>query len=54
MMRVVVFILSIFVFIKTLSYGIYEYKGNNKVSGIIIDIIALTSAILPNLVFYFR
>lgn len=53
-MRVVIFILSIFVFIKTISYGIYEYKNNNKISGIIIDIFALISAILPNVVLYFR
>ena len=53
-MRFIVFLLSIFVFIKTVSYGIYEYKNNNKVSAIIIYIIAIVSSIFPNIILYFR
>ena len=53
-MRIVVFLLSIYVFIKTVSYGLYEYKNNNKTSAFIIYVIALISSILPNVVLYYR
>ena len=53
-MRILVFILSIFVFIKTVSYGIYEFKSNNKTSAVIIYIIAIISSVLPNIILYYR
>ena len=53
-MRILVFILSIFVFVKTVSYGIYEYKNNNKISAVIIYIITIISSVLPNIVLYYR
>lgn len=43
-----VLILSVFVFVKTLGYAIYEYKENsNKTAGIIIMILAVVSLIAP-------
>jgi len=54
-MKVLVLILSIIIFIKTTSYGIYELKeNNNKSGGIVVISIAFLSLILPNLVIYFR
>jgi len=53
-MRFFIFILSVFVFIKTVSYGIYEYKSHNKISAIIIYLIALISSLFPNIILYFR
>lgn len=53
-MRILVFILSIFVFVKTVSYGVYEYKSNNKISAIILYVIAIISSVLPNVILYYR
>ncbi len=54
-MKFLVVILSIIIFIKTTSYGIYELKeNNNKTGGITVISIATLSLILPNLVVYFR
>lgn len=44
----IILILSIFVFIRTIGYAIYEYKNNsNKTAGIIITILAFISLISP-------
>lgn len=44
----VILILSIFVFIKTIGYAIYEYKEcSNKASAIIITIMAVIALIAP-------
>ena len=48
-MRVLVIILSIIIFVKTVSYGIYELKDKNKVGGITVIVIATLALILPNL-----
>ena len=54
-MRFLVLILSIIIFIKTTSYGIYELKeNNNKTGGIVVIGIAALSLILPNVVVYIR
>ena len=53
-MKFLVVVLSIIIFIKTLSYGIYEFKGNNKTGGITVIVIASLSLVLPNLVVYIR
>ena len=46
-----VLILSVFVFIKTLGYAIYEYKENsNKIAGIIIMVLAVVCLIAPCIV----
>ena len=53
-MHFLVIILSIIIFIKTTSYGIYELKENNKSGGIVVIGIAVVSLVLPNLVVFFR
>ena len=54
-MHFLVIILSIIIFIKTASYGIYELKENtNKSGGTVVICIAVISLILPNVVLYFR
>lgn len=50
-MHFIIFLFSIYVFIQTTSYGIFEYKKNsNKIAGIFICILAIISLILPNIV----
>ena len=54
-MHFLVVILSIVVFIKTASYGIYELReNNNKSGGIVVISIAFLSLILPNVVIHIR
>ncbi len=54
-MKFLVVILSIIIFIKTTSYGIYELReNNNKAGGFTVIAIATLSLILPNVVVYFR
>lgn len=54
-MKFLVAILSIIIFIKSTSYGLYELKeNNNKTGGITVIAIATLSLILPNIVMYFR
>ena len=49
----VVFLISIWIFTKTLSYGIYEIKQNsNTIGGIFTIVLAAISLILPNVVIY--
>lgn len=44
---------SIFIFIRTISYGIYEIKeNNNTIGGIVTFIVALLALILPNAVIW--
>ena len=50
-MKLVVFVLSLFICIKTISYGIYEFKTNqNKFGGIIVIVFAIIASILPNII----
>lgn len=52
-MHFIILILSIYVFIQTVAYGIFEYKKNsNKIVGIFIFILAIISLILPNIVLF--
>ena len=53
-MRILVIILSIIIFIKTVSYGIYELKDKNKIGGITVIVIATVALILPNLMILIR
>ena len=49
-MKIVVFVLSAIIGIKTISYGIYEIsKNNNRFGGIFVISLAIISAILPNI-----
>ena len=54
-MRIIILILTVFVFIKTVGYGIFEYKSNNnKVSAIIIYVLAVIALVAPNVLIYMR
>lgn len=54
-MKIVIALLTIFVFLKTLYYGIYECKqNNNKVAGISIIFISLLCLIIPNILVNLR
>ena len=52
-MHVIIFIFSLYAFIQTIAYGIFEYKKNsNKIVGILICILGILSLILPNIVLF--
>lgn len=51
-MKILILGLSIFVFIRALTYGIYEIKTNNKSGGIFVIIFSCISAIIPNVIIY--
>ncbi len=51
-MKILVIILSVLIFVKTVSYGIYEIKENNKTGGIFVIIIAIISLIFPNIMVF--
>jgi len=53
-MKFLILILSIIIFIKTTSYGLYELKNNNKIGGIVVITLAMFSLILPNAIVYIR
>lgn len=53
-MQILVILLTIIVFIKTLSYGIYELNNNNKLGGITVIIFSILSLITPNLGIYIK
>lgn len=53
-MKIIVIILSIIIFVKTVSYGIFEVKGNNKSGGIAVIAIAIVALIFPNVMIYIR
>lgn len=53
MLSFALFILTLWAFIKTFSYGIFEVKKNsNKTGGIVTIIIAIISLVFPNVVVY--
>lgn len=50
-MHFIIFLFSVYAFIQTISYGIFEFKKNsNKIVGIIICILGIFSLIIPNIV----
>lgn len=53
-MQILVIILTIIVFTKTLSYGIYELNVNNKLGGITVIVFSIISLIAPNLIVYIK
>ncbi len=54
-MKIFMFLLIIYVFIKTISYGIFELKTNkNKPGAITIICVALGSSILASIMLYIR
>lgn len=54
-MKILIFLLTLFIFIKTVYYAIYEIKeNNNKTSGIFIIILSIICLILPNVLIDFN
>lgn len=54
-MFVLVILFSIYIFFKTLSYGIFEIKKNsNTIGGITVIVVAIISLIYPNIMVYIR
>lgn len=54
-MNVIIFILTLWIFIKTFSYGLFEIKSNNnKIGGTVVIILGFVSVIFPNLVLYIK
>lgn len=53
-MQILVIILTIIVFTKTLSYGVYELNTNNKLGGITVIVFSVVSLIVPNLIVYIK
>lgn len=54
-MIIFVFLFSIFIFLKTIFYGMYEIKNNNnKLGGFIIIIISIIVLFLPSYMVYIR
>lgn len=53
-MKILLFLLTLFIFIKTLYYGIYEIKQNNKTSGIVIIALSIIYLIVPNVLINFN
>ena len=50
-MNIIFIVFSVIVFIKTISYGIFEIKTNNNTfGGIVIFLIALFALICPNII----
>ncbi|MFZ5988574.1 MAG: hypothetical protein ACOYWZ_15815 [Bacillota bacterium] len=52
--RLMVFVLLIWVFLKTVSYGKWTWDKKNKFGAIMVYILALTALILPIYSMYFR
>lgn len=46
-MKIVIVILSLFVFLKTLYYGIYEFKQKNKTAGVSIVVLSVIALVVP-------
>lgn len=54
-MKIFIVILSIMIFMKTFSYGLYELKNyKNKIAGITLFIFSILSLISSNLIVFFR
>lgn len=53
-MRFLVIFLSIFIFLKTFYYGIYEIKHENKSGGYAVIFLSFVSLIAPNVIMLFR
>lgn len=54
-LKILTIILTTIIFIKTLSYGLYEIKGNNnKTGGISVIAFSLATFIFTNLVLFIK
>lgn len=53
-MKFVVIFLSIFIFLKTFYYGLYEIKQQNKIGGYVVIFLSFISLVAPNIILLFR
>lgn len=54
-MKIFMAFLSLFIFLKTLYYGIYEFKqNNNKIAGGTIILLSFVCLIVPNILVHLR
>lgn len=54
-MPILIFLISLIVFIKSIAYSIFEIKNNNnRVGGISVIIISIVSLILPTVMSIIR
>ena len=54
-MRFLTFIFVLIVFIRTVSYGLFEIKNeDNKIGGIAVIAVAFAGLIFPNVFLWFR
>lgn len=54
-MPVIIFLISLLVFIKSISYAIFEIKNNNnRIGGISVIVISIVSLILPTVMSIIR
>ena len=50
-MQILILLISIWIFIRALSYGLYEIKQNsNTIGGITTIVIAVLALLLPNII----
>lgn len=55
LLNILIIVLSIIIFIKTLNYGIYEIKNNsNKSGGVTVIIVSIITLVLSVLIIYIK
>ena len=52
MMNLTIFLISIFIFINTIAYSIYELQHQNKFAGVVVSILAIFMIIFVNMVMF--
>ena len=52
MMNLTIFLISVFIFINTIAYSIYELQHQNKFAGVIVSILAIFMIIFVNIVMF--
>lgn len=55
MINISIFLISLYIFLQTIGYGIYEFKNQNKLGGSIVLILSVFMIIFVNIaVFWFK
>lgn len=52
MINLSIFLISLYIFLETIGYGIYEFKNQNKLGGSIICILSFFMIIFVNIVIF--
>ena len=54
-MPIIIFLISLIIFFNSIGYAIYEIKNNNnKIAGISVIVVSITSLILPTVMSVIR